>query len=155
MVHQIASLDSEQQALLPVLRHLLVALQGSDALSWRVAFQIAVERWGEGRGLALAHRAEVFLSAVLAARIVPFTLSDPMCLEDRRIVTEDEANILRLLSAMRSESTPKARDLLFDLTNGRPTAASVQAGLALATLLEGGQTAVIRRPAAPLLRAVS
>jgi len=147
--------DPATLTVLPVLRHLLAALQGDNPLAWRIAFQIACERWGEGRGLALAHRAEMFLSAVLHSRPVPVAYSDPLCPDARVVFTEDEMKLLAMLAAMRIDDTPTARELMFDLTGGRVTAAAVQSALSLALLLHGGSEKQIRRGTTPVLKAVS
>lgn len=148
------SLDLVNAALLPLVRHHLSALQGTSPLGWCYAFSMATERWGEARGLALAHRTQLFLSAVLACRPVPLQTSDPLDLDCRSILTADERTLMDALTAMRSDQTPLARDLLAQLTVGRVTAAVVQSGLSLALLLETPQ-ALVRRPQPPKLRAVS
>ncbi|MCF2905403.1 hypothetical protein L0666_10405 [Octadecabacter sp. CECT 8868] len=149
-----ANIDPEIRALLPVLRHHLAALQGASPLSWRLAFSVAEERWGEGRGLALAHRSQVFLSALLASRCVPLQCVDPLDIDERHTLTEDEFILMRALSGMREDNAPLARDLISDLTGGRVTAATVKAGLTLVHLLSAPLTS-IRRPTPPKLRAVS
>jgi hypothetical protein len=150
----VSTLDPVNAAMLPIMRHHLTALQGDDPLAWRHAFHVAVERWGEGRGLALAHRAQVFLSALLACRLVPLNIADPLDLDRRVFLTDDEQHLMVLLSAMREDDAPCARDLLSLLSGGRVTAAIVQAGLSFASLMETPQIK-IRKPAPPKLRPVS
>ena len=152
--YDITALDHVNAALLPLIRHHLSALQGSNPLAWRHAFQIATERWGEARGLALANRTQLFLSALLACRPVPLDATDPFDLEKRAALTDDEAILMAIMTAMRIDDTNHARSLMTQITGGRITAAAVQTGLSLALLLET-PTAIIRRPAAPKLRAVS
>ncbi|SMX30869.1 hypothetical protein [Octadecabacter ascidiaceicola] len=141
-------------ALLPVLRHHLAALQGSNPLGWRLAFGLAEQRWGEGKGLALAHRSQVFLSALLAARPVPLDCVDPLHIDDRDTLTEDEGNLMIALSAMSSDDAPRARLTIMALTGGRVPASAVSTGLSLVHLL-GSSPTTIRRSGAPALRAVS
>ncbi len=150
----VTTLDPVNAAMLPILRYHLTALQGNDPLAWRHAFSVSVECWGEGRGLALAHRAQVFLSALLACRPVPLDITDPFNLDRRAFLTDDEQLLMHLISAMRKEDAPCARDILSLLSGGHVTAAVVQAGLSLALLMETPQIK-IRRPAPPTLRAVS
>ena len=150
----IANMDPVDAALLPVIRHHLAALQGENPLAWRQAFAIAEQQWGEGRGLALAHRSQVFLSALLSCRNVPIRCIDPLNIDERHTLTEDERLIMNAVSAMRSDDAPQARQLIALLTGGRLTAVIIQAGLSLALLLETPKT-TIRRPDAPKLRAVS
>jgi hypothetical protein len=153
MTHTSATLDPVNAALLPVIRHHLAALQGTDPLAWRIATRLASKRWGEARGLALAHRTQEFLSAVLACRPVPLAATDPLDLERRKTLTSDEATLLETVLAMRTDNTPRARTLITQLTAGRVTAAAVKTGLSLADVLDA-QPSQIRRPTAPPLRAV-
>lgn len=151
---ELSDMDHETVALLPVLRHHLAALQGANPLSWRLAFSLAEQRWGEGLGLALAHRSQVFLSALLASRSVPLRCVDPLDIDHRHTLTSDEAVLMKALSAMRADDAPLAREMISSLTGGRVTAATVKAGLSLVHLL-GSPLTSIRRPDAPKLRAVS
>ena len=61
----IESLDVVSQRLPPILRHFLASMQGDSKDGWQVAFATAEEIWGEGHGLAIAHRAATFLTALL------------------------------------------------------------------------------------------
>jgi hypothetical protein len=147
-------LSPETVALLPVFRHHLAALHGNHPLAWRMAFSLAEQRWGEGLGLAVAHRSQVFLSALIACRIVPLHCLAPLDIDERQNLTEDEAILRSILSAMRDDDTSQARHLIARVANNRVTAETVRAGLSLAHLL-GSPSTSIRRPQAPKLRAVS
>ena len=142
-----ADFDPVSQRFLPVLRHILSNLQGDAPLSWRNAFTIAVEVWGEARGLAIAFRAEAFLSALLASRPVHLRVADPLNPEERAHLTEDEISLLALLTYMRADETPAARDRIAALTGGRVEPAVVRTGLDLARLLGGPPGHAVRRKA--------
>ncbi|WP_049834649.1 hypothetical protein [Octadecabacter temperatus] len=119
-----------------------------------MAFSLAEQRWGEGLGLAMAHRSQVFLSALLACRNVPLHGFDPLDIDERQNLTEDEAILMSILSAMCDDNTAQARHLIARVAKNRVTAETVKAGLSLAHLL-GSPSTSIRRPQAPKLRAVS
>ncbi len=157
-MHQVTTttegLSPIEAAVLPVIRHHVSALQGDTPLAWRLAFGIAEQRWGEGRGLAIAHRCQVFLSALIASRRLPLSTHDPFDIDMRDSLTEDEQTIISILSAMRVDDTPSARQKLAALVDGPLSSTTVQAGLSLALSL-GTDHHTIRRPSAPKLRAVS
>jgi hypothetical protein len=150
----VETLEAVNKAVLPIIRHHLDALQGDNPLAWRISFQLATERWGEARGLALAHRAQVFLSNILACRPVPMETSDPLDVDQREKMTQDERKLMDLMTAMRSDQIASARELLAHLTGGRVTAQAVNSALSFAMLLETPQS-TIRRPAPPKLREVA
>jgi len=131
------TLDPVSRALLPVLRYLLCSLQQSGHLGWQTAFKVSTEVWGEARGLAIAFRAQTFLSALLNSRSVPLVHANPFCPEDRLTLTEDECVLLALLCHMRDDETRSARDILAALTGGRVEAAVVRTGLHLCAVLDG------------------
>jgi len=132
-----------EQRLLPVLRHFLCSLQGDAPRAWQLAYGTAAEVWGEARGLAIAHRAQAFLSALLNSRPVPLRHADPLCPEARLQLTEDEHALLALLMHMRADETAPARNWLANLTGGRVEAAVVHTALDLCVVLDG------RAPAKP------
>lgn len=133
---RIESLDPVEQSLLPVFRYFLLSFQDNDGQGWRLAFSVAAETWGEARGLAIAHRAQTFLSALLQNRAVPFQSADPLCLKERAEVTKDEADLLALLSHMRADETGAARNILRNLVGERCHSATVKTGLQLCDILE-------------------
>lgn len=65
---KLTDIDPETVALLPVLRHQLAALQGANPLAWQLAFSLAEQRWGEGRGLVGAPRSGVFVGVTCIAK---------------------------------------------------------------------------------------
>lgn len=138
------SLDPVSRNLLPILRHFLTGLQEPASTGWQNAYGIAAEVWGEGRGLAVAFRAQKFLAALLRSRSVPLRHADPLCPEDRLTLTDDECLLLALLSHMRDDETAQARDMLAALTCGRVEAAVVRTGLELCGILDGGAAASSR-----------
>ncbi|MBF9052518.1 hypothetical protein GTA62_21155 [Roseobacter sp. HKCCD9010] len=148
------ALDPVSRSLLPVLRYFLLGLQDTGHAGWQTAFGTAVEIWGEARGLAIAHRAQLFLSALLNSRPVPLSHSDPFCPEARLSLTDDECVLLALLSHMRDDEAPAARDMLAALTGGRIEAAVVRTGLDLCAVLDGTHGAQ-RGKGAPRLSVVS
>ncbi|MEM7721096.1 MAG: hypothetical protein AAF376_01870 [Pseudomonadota bacterium] len=131
------TLDPVSRTLLPVLRYFLCGLQQPGHRGWQTGFLVAAEIWGEARGLAIAHRTQVFLSALLNSRPVPLLHSDPLCPEDRRNLTDDECVLLALLSHMRDDQARPARDMIAALTGGRVEAAIVRSGLDLCSVLDG------------------
>lgn len=135
------SLDPVSRGLLPVLRHFLSGLQQPGSTGWQTAFAIAVEVWGEGRGLAVAFRAQKFLAALLRSRPVPLRHADPLCPLARMTLTDDECLLLAFLLHMRDDETSRARDVLAALTGGRVEAAVVRTGLELCGVLDGGRAA--------------
>ena len=147
-------LDPVSRHLLPVLRYFLSALQSPDGQSWRFAYSAAAEIWGEARGLAVAHRTQNFLSALLKSRPVPLRHADPLCLEARAELTEDECLLMALLTRMRADETAQARDMLAALTGGRIAAAAVRTGLELSAVLDA-PSGKRRGRQAPVLRAVT
>lgn len=156
---RVDALDPVSRNLLPVLRHFLLVLQGEKPQGWRQAYTIAAEIWGEARGLAIAHRAQAFLSALLQSRPGPIASADPLCLTARQDVTEDEQLVLMLLTYMRLDQTPLAREILASLTGGRIEAACVRTGLTLCAVLDGDTVARRDKPVCgatrPALRVVS
>lgn len=147
------SLDPVSKRLLPILRHFLATLQGDSRDGWVVAYGSAVDIWGEGRGLAIAHRCTSFLSALLLSRPVPLDAIDPMCVARWQTVTEDEHAVLALLAAARDDNTAQARTLISDLTGGRVDARVVRSLVAFVALL-GGPGDKHLRATKPRLRAV-
>ena len=133
---RVDALNAVNRALLPVVRHFLDALQNPQRTGWRIALESAVEIWGEARGLAIAHRTQQFLSCLMQCRPVPLTYSDPFDMDQRPYLSDDEADILAVLYAMRHDNTPKAREILKSLTGGPLRSAVVQTGLSLAVLLD-------------------
>jgi hypothetical protein len=147
----IESLDVVSQRLLPILRHFLASMQGDSKDGWQVAFATAEEIWGEGHGLAIAHRTATFLSALLEARQLSLDVADPHCVTARLRLTEDEFAILTLLAHARADEPSAARDLIGHLTGGKIDARVIRTVVELTALLGGTPD---RRRCNPRLRAV-
>ena len=149
-----SQLDPVNKALLPVMRHFLNAFLTPESLGWRPALTAAVGTWGEGRGLAIAHSMQTFLSAVLKARPVPVAHNDPLDILSRGYLTSDEVDLLALIASMRTDRTGAARDIIARMTGGKVDAAIVRSGLELSCLL-GSATDRPKQPFRPKLRAIS
>jgi hypothetical protein len=146
------TLDATSRRLLPVLRHLLGSVQDNAHAGWQTAYAVSVEVWGEARGLAIAYRAQKFLAALLRSRAAPLGYSDPLCPDARRSLTGDEWCLLALLSHMKADDTPRARDMLATLTRGRVEAMVVRAALELCGALDGRATRSAGGPKLALVR---
>lgn len=140
------TLDPVSRNLLPILRHFVEALQTPSSAGWRVAYATAVEIWGEARGLAIAHRMQAFVAAVLQNRPVPLHCNPPPDIDARDTLTEDETLMIALLRHMRADQTASARMTVQALAAGRTPSAVVRAGLVLRDILDGPQQA----PRAPI-----
>lgn len=149
-----AEIDLVSRDLLPVVRHFLRNLSGAEYGSWRIAYSLAAEIWGEPRGLAIAHKTQALLTAVLSNRAHPLDVADPGCLTARGRLTPDETLLLALVGHMRAEEVPQARRCIAALTDGRIPATVVQAGLELCTQLGMTPPPSRRDPSRPRLRVV-
>lgn len=134
-----ATLDPFERDVLPVLRHFLATHRHPATQSWEHGFAIAVNRWGEPRGLALAYDLSHLARAAHAATQGRLRAGDPLCLDARARLTEDEIYLLHMLHHMRRDATPAARLALSALTRGRMDRELIRAGLSFAA----------RYPAAP------
>lgn len=141
------------KAVLPIIRHFLNALSEPKSFCWRIAQTIAVGTWGEARGLAIAYDTQKFLTALLLYRKVPLNFNDPLNLELRDQLQNDEVAILKLLIAMQADQTAQARVCVLYLTQGQMRAAVVQSALTLAKRLEFN-TSNLNTPKRPTLRIV-
>jgi hypothetical protein len=130
-------LDPVSKALLPVLRHFLSCLQGDVPGAWQQGFLDAVETWGEARGLAIAHRGQAFLAALLRSRKGRLAYCEPCCTGPHHAVSDDELSLLALLRHLREDQPGLARNKMAALTRGRIDAEVVRSGLAFAALLDG------------------
>lgn len=148
------SLSPVDRAVLPVMRHFLDAFSEPETFAWRTGYSIAIQRWGEARGLAIANAVQVFLVSVLSKRPVPLQYNDPLDVEARQTLTQDEADLLVLLEQLRQDSARPARETIAKLTGGHVRASIVQAGLKLSQLL-GPDTHVRSSQPRPKLRCVT
>ncbi|MFP7675192.1 hypothetical protein ACG74X_17730 [Marivita sp. S0852] len=127
--------DPVDRALLPILRHAVYAFTCPERCAWRSAYMIAAERWGEPRGLALAHATIDLVSAVLSKDIT-LEIQDPLDVQQRSEVTEQEHQILLMVRFMRQQDKANARNVMMQLCDGHIYAAVVRAALALASRLD-------------------
>ncbi|MEM6656900.1 MAG: hypothetical protein AAF496_08360 [Pseudomonadota bacterium] len=124
--------DDFELGLLPVMRHFILSFAEPETQSWQHAFSVAIERWGQDQGLALAHLVFKIIKAGLHCRPYGLAFNDPLCVESRRDMTCDELALMRMLHHMRRDETPEARDAIGQLTGGYPDAHLIQAALTLA-----------------------
>ena len=136
LINDTSTLCPVSKAVLPIVRHFLDALLHPNSFGWRIAQTIAVGTWGEARGLAIAYDTQKFLTALLLYRKVPLSFNDPLNLELRDQLQNDEVAILNLLIAMQADKTAQARVCVLYLTQGQMRADVVKSALILAKRLE-------------------
>ena len=136
LINDTSTLCPVSKAVLPIVRHFLNALSQPNSFGWRIAQTIAVGTWGEARGLAIAYDTQKFLTALLLYRKVPLSFNDPLNLELRDQLQNDEVAILNLLIAMQADKTAQARVCVLYLTQGQMRADVVKSALILAKRLE-------------------
>lgn len=124
--------DTFETGLLPVLRHFLTSFASPELQAWQFAYTTAAERWGDSIGLAAAQALLPIIRALLCARPDGLAFQDPLCLDARDSVTEDETLVLEMLHHMRRDDTPMARDTVEVLTHGRMDPDVIRAGLSFA-----------------------
>lgn len=147
-------LDDFERGLLAVTRHLVMSTNEAATQAWQHAFALAVERWGEDRGLAIAYNLHKVIRAVIDCRDDGLNVSDPLCLEGRELLTEDEENLLGMLHHMRRDNTANARDAVDRLTNGRMDPYVIRAGLSLANRFPSGHERQRHSGTRPMLKVV-
>lgn len=141
-------LDPVGRHLLPVLRYFLCALQGDKDNRWRIGYTAAAEVWGESRGLVIAHRAQNFIAALVHSRKERLLHTDPLSFDGCMDLTNDECLLMALLTHIRADEAPQARDILAILTQGHVEAEVVRSALSLCAVLDGmsGYGASCRKP---------
>ncbi len=150
------NLDEFERGLLAVARHFIACEHSPHQHSWRIAFTVAAERWGDSIGLPAAYALEKLVRAVLACRQNdPFKAGDPFCLDTRELVTPDERLLLETLHHMRRDNTPAARDAIAVMTHGRMDPDVIRAGLSFAKRFACGAGGVRASGRAPMLRVVA
>lgn len=132
-------LDGFETGVLAVVRHFLNSFTRPETQGWRSAYAIAVERWGEAKGLPVAQGALGLLDAVRQARRASFRFANPLCVTCRGLVTGEEAALMEMLHAMRRDRADLARPAAARLGEGRLDPALLVVALAFAA----------RHPAAP------
>ena len=146
--------DAFEAGLLPVLRHFLTSFASPELQTWQFAYTTAAERWGDSLGLAAAQALLRVVRALLSARPGGLTFQDPLCLDARDSVTEDERLVLEMLHHMRRDDTPPARDTVEVLTDGRMDPDVIRAGLSFARRFPAGPAGHRTADSPPSLRVV-
>lgn len=145
--------DALEIGILPVLRQFMMSFEDPDAQSWQNAYLIAVEKWGETFGLALAHSLLKVIKYVRVQRRNGFCFHDPLCLKARRTVTSDEAALIAMLHHMRRDQTSEARIAVEELTQGLLDPDVIRSGLSFAHRFPAGKEPSLS-PGRPELRIV-
>jgi len=145
--------DSFEIGLLSCLRHFLTSLSDPESQAWQTAYLTAAERWGETIGFGAAQAILKVVRATLDIRTAGLIFNDPLEIDARDYVTEDEYMLIAMLHHMRRDNTTKARTAVDALTHGRMDPYVIRAGLSLARRFPHGQSG--QMPARrPLLRVV-
>jgi len=150
-----SKLDDFEKSMLSVARHFFSTRDTPALQAWRHAYDIAVERWGDGIGLPAAHRMQKHVSAVLHVRKQSFVYLDPLTPEARHAITKDETHLMQMLHNMRRDNTPEARAAAEELCGGFCDPYVVRAGLALAHRFPVGAKTPRPRSKPAQLRVVS
>ena len=139
--------DAFERDLLPVIRNLLDAARRPEGEGWHLAFAIAAERWGETPGPGIAWLLQKVLRAILRVRPAGLAFQPPLSVEARARVTRDEWLLVLMLHHMRRGQTARARDLVWQVTEGRMDPDVIRAALAFAARFSCGPVAGgARRP---------
>lgn len=147
--------DAFERSLLPVIRHFLTTLDGSEPKGWHRAYSIAAENWSETLGLSVAHHLQKLLHAVTDCRPDDIDYRDPLCPEARLTVTEDEQFLIEMLHHMRRDQTAQARVCVDYLTRGRMDPDVIRGGLRFASRFSLGETGprkTVTRPTLTLVK---
>ncbi|MEM9576932.1 MAG: hypothetical protein AAF999_07945 [Pseudomonadota bacterium] len=147
--------DAFERALLPVLRHHLNDYADPRLASGHRAFVVAVERWGEPIGLSVAFHLQKLVRAILQCRPEGLEFHDPLCLDSKEAVTDDERLLIDMLHHMRRDQTARARDRVYQITDGRMDPDVIRTGLQFAQRFACGVSGEMRpRAAKPILKVV-
>ena len=146
--------DEFERGLLPVARHVLTSFETPELHLWGRAYSEAVEHWGETLGLAVAHRLQKVVRAVLDARDGSLSFYDPRDPASQDHATQDEVTLLRMLRHMRRDEAVPARDAAIALANGKMDPYILRAGLAFADRFSCGTPGQARNGKPPVLRVV-
>ncbi|WP_293574725.1 hypothetical protein [Phaeobacter sp.] len=122
-------LDDFEAAILPVFRHFMMSLQNPASQSWQFAYKTAAERWGDTYGLGLAQSLFAVADRLHRLRGASYKGNDPLDLESRDLLSEDEAAVILMLHFMRRDKTAAAREALAEATGGRMDPDLIRAGL--------------------------
>ncbi|MEP0963969.1 MAG: hypothetical protein ABJQ70_00790 [Roseobacter sp.] len=146
--------DEFERGLLSITRHFFASFETPAVQSWRFAYGISAERWGESIGFAAAHKLHKVVLATLAARDDAFGFLDPLSPEARLNATADEIQLLKMLHHMRRDQTPLARDAVEQICGGLCDPSLVRAGLSFAQRFSLGSDVARQRPTKSHLRVV-
>ena len=124
--------DAFEMGLLPVIRHMLTTYRSPETQAWVRAQTVAVERWGETVGLALCQRMQGVIRMLWECRKSDLSFMDPLDLDQRALLSDDEEALMDMLHHMRRDQTPKARDAVERLTGGMMDPHLIREGLKLA-----------------------
>ncbi len=130
--------DPFEAQLLAPMRHFLTTSAAPDCQAWHRAFVIAAENWGEAHGLAVAYALWPVVREVMALRGGDLAYNDPLDLDMRGLLSQDEALLLTMLHHMRREETWQAREAVEALGRGRMEPGLIRAGLAFADRFPSG-----------------
>lgn len=147
-------LDEFERGILAVARHFLTSFETSEFQFWARAYGAAAEYWGETVGLAVAHRLQKVIRAVLDARDGSVSFYDPLDPASHDNATQDEVTLLRMLRHMRRDEAVPARDAALALADGRMDPFVIRAGLSFADRFSCGASGRSRDGKPPTLRVV-
>ncbi|MEM8652600.1 MAG: hypothetical protein AAGF54_18880 [Pseudomonadota bacterium] len=147
-------IDEFEIGLLTVTRYFLASVNKTSVENWQQGYTIASERWGETVGLRAAFYLWSLINSVLNSKSDVFLFHDPLNLETRGFVSEDEKLLIQTIHHMRRDQTSLARKAMFGLCNGVIDSETVKAGLMLSTRFPINLQAVGMRSEKPRLRLV-
>ena len=147
--------DEFEYGLLPVLRHIVLGLSESDPRGWARGQDIAVERWGEAIGLPVAHLLNRVVLALFECRDGGPEMIDPLCIDTREQMTDDEMQIMSMLHHMRRDKASGARSAVAFVTRGRMDPDLIRAGLGFAHRFPAGVKPASRKLGKPKLSIVA
>jgi hypothetical protein len=131
-------LDEFEHGLLVLSRHFLSGYETYNTKAWNSAYIIAVERWGERIGLPVAFAVMKLIEALSKTRTDAVSYLDPLRIEYKSVVTDDEAALMTMLHHMRRDATAPARDAVEALCAGVLEPNVIRAGLSLAARFSCG-----------------
>ncbi|MEP3329759.1 hypothetical protein [Sedimentitalea sp.] len=124
--------DSFERTVLPVARHLFQSFAQPEQQGWFRAFAIAVEHWDEPVGLSIAYHLQKLMRALVHCRPQGLDFQDPLCIDGKNAVTEDELLLVGMLHNMRRDQTAEARKCVYQITDGRMDPDVIRTGLEFA-----------------------
>ncbi|MEM9581675.1 MAG: hypothetical protein AAGA08_01015 [Pseudomonadota bacterium] len=146
--------DEFETGILAVARYFLIAMNAPETMAWQKAFIVSRERWGETIGFPAAFLLSKSITALFQLRKSGFQFQDPLCIEAREYVTDDEVVFLEMVHHMRRDNTPIARLAVEELTLGRMDPDIIRTALAFAARFSCGTQAQSDSQARPSLSVV-